>query len=498
MRVAFTKSALALVMLAACARAEAQLSLSTAVDLAEKNSPRVKMAESDVAKARASLGSAKDAYIPLVSTTGGYGRSTGAPLGVPVIFSISAQSLLFSFSQSNYVRAAGAGVHAAEHALAEVRVEVAEDTTNTYLALNNALQRQRALQQAGDISAHLVQVLQDRYTAGVENRMELTKAQITATQIKLQILSIQDEVAENSQHLATLTGLGAGALTTDANSVPKFAPLAPAAATPHVDSGYSEGIAAAYEIAKSKQLTAQGDHRYLLLPQVTLQSNYSRVDTGLSSYTDYYPRFAGTPGSPNSQNSLGFGASITIPLLDFSHRSHARESAADAAHALADAHQQESVFLESRAKLHNNALELDARAELARLNQQLAQDQLETVRVQMEPAASALSGPLVTPKDELNAELQERQRYLDVLKADLQLEQVRVNLLRQQGRLTDFLHQAITATPVMPSDTPALPQPGPSGLPQGATPPTISGSGVTGGSVPNVPQTSAPGTKPQL
>src|SRR5579875_1810136 len=89
-------------------RAHAQLSLSTAVDLAVRNSPRVKMAEADLARALATWGVTKDAFIPYVATTGGYGRSTGAPLGVPVIFSISAQSLIYSFSQRDYIRSAGA------------------------------------------------------------------------------------------------------------------------------------------------------------------------------------------------------------------------------------------------------------------------------------------------------------------------------------------------------------------------------------------------------
>jgi len=482
-----------LVLLAQGSVAQAQLSLSTAVELAERNSPRVQMAQSDVDRASASLSVSRDAFIPTVATTGGYGRSTGAPLGVPVIFSISAQSLIYSFSQQDYIRSAHAGLASARHALAEAKIAVAEDTTNTYLALNNLEERQKALQQAEEIAQHLVSVTQGRLDAGIDPRIELTRAKITATQIHLQSLSLRDEIAGDTQHLADLTGTGARIMVTDPASVPRFGPL-PEPGVPAGTSAPNEGVAAAYSLAKARQWTAKGDRRYLYLPQVALQANYSRVDTNLSSYNFYYPSFAVNQrtGLVNSQNALGFGAAITIPLLDFGHRAHAKESAADAAHALADAHLQESNFLEGRARLQNSTQELVAREDLARENQQLAQDQLDTVRVQMQPEAGSLGGPQVTPKDELNAELQERLRYVDVLVAEVQLQQTRINLLRQQGQLNDFIHQGLSGSPAGTPTTPPAQDVVP-GVPPGSTPPVVPGSGVTGGSVPNTTTTPVPG-----
>ena len=92
-------------LIAICTPAAAQISLQTAVDLSLKNSPRLRAAQADVDRARAAWQEARDSYIPVVSTTAGYGQSTGAPLNVPVIFSISAQSLVFSFQQRDTLRA---------------------------------------------------------------------------------------------------------------------------------------------------------------------------------------------------------------------------------------------------------------------------------------------------------------------------------------------------------------------------------------------------------
>ena len=449
----------------------AQISLQTAVSLALKNSPKIRMAQADLDKARAARNAARDAYIPAISTQAGYGQSTGAPLSVPIIFSIRADSLVFSFSQKDYIRSAEQAMQASEHALRNQQIDVVEDTTNTYVALDNALERRKVLHEESGFADRLVTVTGERVIAGVDAQVEVPKARRTATQIRLAALQVEDEIASNTVHLAQLTGLPAAGLQTEADSIPQFQPSAPAAQDREAD---SEAISAAFATARAKQYIAFGDSRYLLRPQVALGANYSRVDTGLSSYASYYPRYAGTPDNPNSQNSLSFGLQISVPLLDMAHRSHARESAADAARAFAEAEFQRGEFRQGRAKLHNSAAELALREDLARDEQEIAQDQLEALRVQLQASAGALQGPQTTPKDLLNAQLQERQRFLDLLNVQLQLRQTQVNILRQNEGLSGWVAGS-TATPtgsqvVVPSVQPALTGSSPVGVAPGASP----------------------------
>lgn len=435
----------------------AQVSLSTAVNLALKNSPKVRMAKADLDKARAGKSEAKDAYIPVVSTNAGYGQATGAPLGVPVIFAMNAQSLLFSFSQKDYIRSTSQAVEAANLSLHNAEVEVVEDTTNTYLALDYATERNHVLQQSLDYADKLVSITTDRISLGVDPKVELPKSRRTATQIRLQQLQAQDDVAANRQHLAQLTGLPATSITTDRDSIPAFqAKAIPATEDPDTVPD-SDGIKAAFANARSKQYTAFGDARYLLRPQVTLVANYSRVDTGLSSYASYYPRYQGTPDNPNSQNSLSVALQFNIPLLDMGHRAKAEGSAADAAKAFANAELQRGVYREGRAKLRNASRELDLRAQLARDDREIAEDQLETLKLQMNQQGGTGQGPQVTPKDQLNAALQERQKYLDVLAADLQLRQTQTNLMRQTNTLGDWILSSVTgsSSTLKPSVPPA-------------------------------------------
>ncbi len=121
--------------------AHAQISLTTAVDLALRNSPRVRLATADVDKARAALAEVHDVYIPSILAGSGLGYAYGVPVSPPSAFNITAQSLAYTSSQRDYIRASQAGLDAANLTLMDVRQQVAEDTTVTYIALDYDIER---------------------------------------------------------------------------------------------------------------------------------------------------------------------------------------------------------------------------------------------------------------------------------------------------------------------------------------------------------------------
>jgi outer membrane protein TolC len=79
--------------------ATAQISLSSAIDLAEKNSTSVRGAVANVQKATAVLAETRDAYIPTFLVGSSVGYAYGFPLGYPSFFTASSQSLVLSWSQ---------------------------------------------------------------------------------------------------------------------------------------------------------------------------------------------------------------------------------------------------------------------------------------------------------------------------------------------------------------------------------------------------------------
>jgi len=121
-------------------------------------------------------------------------------------------------------------------------------------------------------------------------------------------------------------------------------------------------------------------------------------------------------------------------------RAKARQSAAEAVRLEHEASYDRDQVSEGRLKLQHSSAELAARADLASLDRDLAQQQLEVILVQA--ASGSSTGPLITPKDEESARIQERQRYVEMLDADFQLRQTKIQLLRQTGELDGWLNSA--------------------------------------------------------
>ena len=422
------------------APARAQISLSTAVDLALKNNPKVLAAQADVDKALATVQQLRDAYIPAVVGGSGLGPpSYGFPLGQPSIFNITAQSLVFSYSQRDFIRAARAALDAANFILKDAREAVAEDTAVTYLSLDRDIQRQTALQQQQVFSDRLVSIVQDRLDAGRDTAIDLTTCRLAAAQTKLDRLRAEDETADDQAHLARLIGLPAQALGTVPDSVPAF-PVTSSDVTA-TNLVTSPAVESAYAIAHSKRETAFGEARYLWRPQILLSGQYSRF-ASFNNIQDYYSHF--------QHNNAAIGLEITLPVFDMAHRARAREAAADAAHYEHEADYIRNQFLDSRLRASHTAAELSARAEVATLDQQLAQQQLDIMLIQLKSGTGDLSAPQMTPKDEQNARITERQKFVALLNARFEFQQAQIGLLRLTGELENWLSNAVRTLPTAP------------------------------------------------
>jgi outer membrane protein TolC len=400
------------------------------VDLALKNSPRVKMAEAEVNKARAVLDQTKDVYIPTLSGGSGLGYSYGFPLGQPSVFNFTSQSLLFNYSQQDYIRAARASLNAANLALRDVRQAVAEDAAVTYLALNRDLQRQAALSDQGGYATRLVNIVQERLDVGQDSQIDLTTVRLSAAQIRLARLRAEDETAADQAHLARLTGLPATGLGVVPSSIPPFTPQS--AEEAHLGLMTSPAVESAFAVAKAKQQTAYGDSRYLWRPQIMFVAQYS-LFAKFNNYTLYYNANA------FQYNNFGIGVDIKLPIFDYLNKAKARESAAEAARALHEADTVRDQFIEGQQKIQRTTEELAARAEVASLDQQLAQQQLDMLTVQLKAGTGNLSGQQMTPKDEQNSRIAEREKFIALLDAEFQMRQAQISLMRQTGQLEPWL-----------------------------------------------------------
>lgn len=422
-------------MLATVPAAGAQVSLRTVVELAQRNSTVVRMAEADVRKAQAVVSETKDVYIPSVSFSSGVPAFpeegfTGQP---PSIWSGTVQSLVFSIPQKYYIDSAHSGLRAAEARLNDAREQAALDASSAYIELDTV---NRELEAAGlqeGFAARMVEIEQQRAEAGVDPLRDLLDSQLTAANLKVGRLHLEARARTLARQLAVVTGLPAGSITPDRGSIPEI---------PQVGGDEKQrirqGIEASLQLALAKQHQAKGDEETNFYPQLSFFAQYNRNTTLLNNVNSYFAHSL-------PANNFASGFAIQVPLFDMGHRAKGRESAADALRAVVEAEEAQHQNDVQIAELTGTLRELDAEAEVASLKQQIASDDLKTVRAQMETGNGAGTVPgspsQVSPKAEQLARIEERQRYEDAQEAGLNLAKARLELLRALGHMQDWLNE---------------------------------------------------------
>ena len=420
------------VLLGGC-QAWAQVSLPTVVDLAVRNSASVRVAVADVQRAQAALTESRDAYLPSFMFGSSVGYTYGFPVGQPSVYNVNSQSLLYSFSQPDYIRAARAALNSAQLNLKDNEEQIALDTALAYIQLDSDNRQLAALAQEREYAEKLAAIERDRLLAGIDGRMEVTKAELTAAQVDEKRLHLEDDASQLQQKLAHLTGLPASSFVTDSKSIPASPEFSEDDSIEDTLMATNTGVQAAYANAKSKRLISFGDEKYNYRPQFGFGAEYNRY-AEFNNYQNYYLRF--------QHNNFDIGVQITFPIYDASRRAKARESAADAQRAGAEADQTKFQTSEQVYSLRHSIRELAIQRRIAELRSQLAQEQLETIQAQLQNGSGSPNAPPVSPKDEQQALIQERERYVDALDATFSMIRVELTLMRSLGQIEDWVRGA--------------------------------------------------------
>jgi len=428
----WTPLTVGLALLLAPALLSAQVSLRTVVEMAQQNSSAVKLAQADVQKAQAALAQTNDAYIPNFVIGSQIGYSHGFPTGQPSVGSATMQSLVFSYSQRQYTKAARTGVEAANLGLKDAKEQVALDAGTAYIELDTVMRELEAARQQQSLAADLLKIEEQRTEAGVDSSLDLLQTRLRVAELKLQSSHLETRAATLAKQVSVLTGLPAASILPEHASIPEI-PAITADQAPRT----LPGIESSAALARSKQLEAKGDDLAWRRPQIGFGAVYNYDSNELNSYSTYYNHF--TP------NNVSFGLQISVPFFDFALRAKAKVSAADALRAKVEAEQAQRQNDVQIATLSSSLRELDARAEIASLKQQIAGEQLKAVLTQMELGTGAGVGPgtppQVTPKAEQLARIDERQKIEDALEAGFDLSKARLGLLRALGHMDDWLNE---------------------------------------------------------
>jgi outer membrane protein TolC len=404
---------------------ESPLSFRRAIELALKNSVASYIAKEDVQRAKSDYFQSRDLFLPQITVGSGLAYSNGFPLSIegsaPSIFDVNSQQFLVNFAQRQFIKAARADVGTSEAQSADKRNEIIMEAALDYiqLALFGASQNVQREQQ--QVAAKLEDIVNQRVQAGIDSSVELTRAKLNSARARLQIAESQTAIDQLRLRLSQLTGLPQNEIQTSTETIPEF-PSQPQdrdLAAEAVQN--SPAVRMADQIAVSKEFRAKGEERQLL-PSVDLVSHYA-VLTKYNNYQEFFSHF--------QRNNVVFGVAIRFPFFNSAQKEVAKTARAEAIKAQKEVQNvREQVSSEALRQQHSIE-QFTAARDVAKLEHQLAQSDLETMQERIQTGGATL-------KEEEIARITEHERYAAYMNSSVDLDKAQIQFLRQIGQLENW------------------------------------------------------------
>ena len=415
------------------------LTLKHAVELALQHANSAAIAAAEQQNAVANVHQLRDNYIPQLTTGAGLGWSYGFPLSLagsaPSLFNINAQSALLHPELRSFIRAAQSESAAAGFHTKDQRNQIIQDTVLSYAELEKWEQRLDRLHEIYPDIQKMQAAVADRVKEGVDSELDGTRARLSEARLRFRIAEAQGSADVLREHLSKLTGLPANGIQTEADSLPAFPAASSDDDAPKQAADSSPSVQSAIEHARAQYLRAQGEHRSLL-PTADFGAQYALFST-FNNYQNYYiPErictvSTGTflcPASGFQKNNATVGVSIRIPLFNANQRARAEAADADALKARKQVDAARNQVSEETLRLQRSVTQLQAAHDVAALEYEIAQKNVEAVETRIKSAAANLH-------DLDNARTQSGEKLISLQDITFELERTQVALLRATGNL---------------------------------------------------------------
>ena len=416
--------ALLTVVLTTCTAAQT-ITLRRAVELTLSHSGMTGMADPDQARAYAAYREARNGYLPRLVSGSGIGGSYGFPLSLenaaPSLFNVTSQKALFSPAQKSFVRSANSGYQSARWQGQDQRDGLIQDAVLTYVELNKWSQELDLLKTEVGNNQKMEAVEQERIQAGVDKPVELNKVKLASARVRMRAAEAQGSADVMRLHLAQLTGLPAEELGTDPNSIPSLPEFKQDEDLARKAVEVNPAVKAAEQQAIAKRFHAEAEYKSLL-PSVDFAAQYALL-ANFNNYDVYIRNF-------QHHNASG-GLVFRLPFFDPVQRARAAEAKAEAIRSTRQAEEaKQKVSLETL-RLQRIVEQLAASVEVAQLQYDLAQSELEAAQVRVQTETGTL-------REEQDARSKVEQSYNALIDANLALDKARVELLRHTGELEQW------------------------------------------------------------
>lgn len=404
------------------------LTLDEVVNLALEHSPQLTLARVQYNVAKNTAGVARAEFRPNLYTGSGAAYTNGFPTtpggAAPAIFQMS-------YTQSIFDKEKSGELHADEEFAKNKQLEydnqrgtVIVQAASTYLELADVQKSLALLQSAYDSSQRIVDLAKQREAAGLELPVNVTQDELQSAKLAQELLLYQGRQDALSEQIRDMTGIPAGIpLQASMEEIPSSESMefASNVLTEAVDHSAAIREAENYQRAREELLRgAKGAY----WPTVSLIGEYS-VLSKINNYQEFFQRF--------QRNNVTAGVSVTIPIFAARTSANVALAKSDLDEANLDLLEAKRVVQEGAEQQVRTLKEADAAKEVARLDLQLAQEQLQNAQSDFNQGRATLA-------QLEQAHVVENQKWLAFLDADLGREKAQLNLLNATGQLAQVFH----------------------------------------------------------
>jgi len=404
------------------------LTLKRTIDLALQNSKDIQLAKIQARVADNAAHLTKSAFLPNVYAGSGGGYTYGLPDTPggqpPAVFRLTYTQDVLNGPLRGLAQEQAEQARAQRLVLEDTRNIVIERVATAYLELVKVRHSLELLRKEKESAEKIVGVTQERQSEGYELPTEVTKAQLTSARVVERILQLEGRQDELEVFLRNQLGLAPDQpFEVTSEDLPGSAEQEGANLIALASAG-NPSLAFAESDVKAKEFRLAGEKKGYW-PTLQLVSVYDvLIKYNFRNYAQIYNNF--------TYNNLNAGVNVNVPIFSSTTRANIALAQAnlDAAKLnLANKHTQISADVRQRSK---KVQEMDAAKEVARLELQLAQQNLAVLQSQFNEGK-------VNLRDIEKARLDENEKWMAYLDANFQRQQAQLELLRSAGQLEKAL-----------------------------------------------------------
>jgi outer membrane protein len=402
--------------------APAALTLKRAIELALQNSKEIQVAKIQASVADHAAQITKAQFLPNLYAGSGAGYTYGIPETpggrAPSVFNVTYTEQVLNEPLRGQAKEMQEQAKAQKVTLEETRNSVISRTAMAYLELGKVRHSRELLRAEQESAEKILQVTQERESQGFELPMQVTQAQLTKAKIVQRILQLEERQDELEVFLRYELGLPeTQAIEVTPEDLPGEAEqagdnLVAAALTNNA------GLRLAESDVRAKEFRLKGEKRGYF-PTVELVSIYS-VLAKYNNYSLYFNHF--------QRNNYNAGIDMRVPIFSAQIKANIGLAQVNLNAAKATLASKRTELTADVRQKTRRVREMDAAKEVARLELQLAQQNVAVLQAQFGEGKLNL-------RDMEKARLEENDKWMAYLDANFQKQQAQLDLLKAAGEL---------------------------------------------------------------